>query len=201
MYPDAPMIPTFTIDALLYGLVNDNAIIPPGPGALLVAHPSMDDPNFTRTVVLLIIHDGEDGTTGVVINRRGEPGDIIAGSPLVPWVVASAPPTIHFVGGPVQPDGVLCLRRDDSSSSGVVSVDLVDDFPDPSVPHRMFIGYAGWAPEQLRQEIAAGGWFVVPSEPGDVFDPDPATLWKRVLGRQSGEITRLRNYPEDPSLN
>ena len=161
----------------------------------------MDDPNFARTVVLLIIHDGEDGTTGVIINRRGDTDELIAGSPLMPWVVAAAPPTIHFIGGPVEPEAVLCLRRDDSRDSGVSSVDLIGDSPDPSVPHRMFVGYAGWAPGQLRQEIAAGGWFVVPSLPGDAFDPDPATLWSRVLARQSGEVSRLRDYPEDPSLN
>ena len=161
----------------------------------------MDDPNFARTVVLVLIHDGENGTTGVVINRPGEPGDMVAGSPLVPWVVAAAPPTIHFIGGPVEPDAVLCLRRDDSRESGAVSVDLIEDSPDPGVPHRMFLGYSGWAPGQLRREIAAGGWFVVASEPGDAFDPDPATLWSRVLARQEGKVSRLRHHPEDPSLN
>ena len=161
----------------------------------------MDDPNFTRTVVLILIHDGEDGTTGVVLNRRGAPDGIVSGSPLVPWVVSSAPPGIHFVGGPVEPDAVLCLRRDAASLSGVVSVDLISDTPDPAVLHRIFTGYSGWAPGQLRQEIAAGGWFVLPSVAGDAFDPDPETLWQRVLARQGGEWARVGAHPVDPSLN
>lgn len=161
----------------------------------------MDDPNFSRTVVLIILHDNDEGTTGVVINRRGKPDDLLTGSPLMPWIVASAPPTIHFIGGPVQPEGVLCLRRDDSRDSGVEPVDLLEDSPDPTVPHRIFVGYSGWAPDQLRHEISSGGWFVVESLPGDAFDADPATLWNRVLARQPGDLARLGDYPDDPSLN
>ena len=66
---------------------------------------------------------------------------------------------------------------------------------------RIFAGYSGWSAEQLADERARGGWYVVDSELGDIFDQDPATLWRRVLRRQSGSLRWVSTYPVDPDLN
>lgn len=181
--------------------MNDNAIIPPGPGALLVAHPRMDDPNFSRTVVLLIAHEDEVGSMGVVLNRPDGSDLPDNESPLQRWVHSSAPPYTTFIGGPVEESGFICLRRDSSTTSGVHSVDMVGDHPHSEQPHRVFRGYAGWSAHQLHEEIVANGWFVVLSHHNDAFDTDPDTLWQRVLQRQNATLRRLANYPDVPELN
>ena len=66
---------------------------------------------------------------------------------------------------------------------------------------RVFVGYAGWSAGQLDDEIAAGGWFVVDREPGDAFTAEPASLWRRVLRRQPGDLALLSTAPDDVTLN
>jgi putative transcriptional regulator len=66
---------------------------------------------------------------------------------------------------------------------------------------RIYAGYSGWAEGQLEAEIAEGAWYVVPSEPGDLWESDPERLWRRVLRRQSGPVSMLLTMPLDPSSN
>lgn len=84
---------------------------------------------------------------------------------------------------------------------------LVDLDADPSTVVgrfsglRIFAGHSGWGGGQLEEEIAEGAWFVVPSEPSDVFTEEPETLWSRVLHRQGGDLAMLAHYPPDVRLN
>ncbi len=181
--------------------MNDNAIIFPGSGALLVAHPLMEDPNFARTVVLLIAHDDQEGSMGVVLNRPDTTTDIDFDSPLQRWIHSSAPPYNTFIGGPVEIANFLCLQESITSTSGVTSIDIMADTPRPGFRHRVFRGYSGWGPGQLAHEIKIGGWMVLPSEENDTFDNDSTTLWNRVLLRQSGDVRKLAMFPADPTLN
>jgi len=66
---------------------------------------------------------------------------------------------------------------------------------------RIFAGYAGWSSGQLEGEITEGAWYVVPSEPDDVFSLDPDGLWRRVLRRQHDQMAYLATYPDDPAQN
>lgn len=161
----------------------------------------MGDPNFARTVVLLIAHDDEEGSMGVVITRPDPEPMHDSDSPVQRWIHSSAPPYATFIGGPVEPSGFLCLRQDDATPSGVQSLDIVSDVPAGDGSHRVFRGYAGWAAGQLHDEINEGGWFVVPSRAGDVLDNEPSTLWVRVLQRQRGDLRRVAGFPDDPTLN
>ena len=179
--------------------MNDYASIPVGAGALLVAAPSIVDPNFARTVVQILRHDPEDGTLGVIINRPGGRKEPALVGALGEWLSESAPPHDVFEGGPVSPDSFLCLTVADD---GVRSVDLTGESPaDIGAPWRVFRGYSGWAPGQLDEEIDGAGWYVVPSEPADLFDPAPLALWRAVLARQGATLRRFADFPEDPSVN
>jgi putative transcriptional regulator len=182
--------------------VNSYASILPAAGALLVAAPAIDDPNFARSVVLLLAHDPGEGTMGIIINR---PLDVVTGdsaSPLHRWVETSAPPGVVFEGGPVETTGFICVAARPANPSGVESMDILEDDPSlVTVPHRVFRGYAGWAPGQLEAEILAGGWYVVPAAEGDAFTEDPAGLWRSVLRRQGGELATIAGFPVDPNLN
>ena len=167
-----------------------------------MAAPSIEDPNFARSVVLLLAHEVTEGAMGVILNR---PLDAVAGdptSPLHPWVESAAAPAVLFEGGPVETTGFICLADDSAAPAGVSSMDIIaDDAGLVTVPHRVFRGYAGWAPGQLEAEILVGGWYVLPAIPGDPFTSDPAGLWRAVLGRQGGELAAIARFPADPNLN
>lgn len=66
---------------------------------------------------------------------------------------------------------------------------------------RIFAGYAGWGPGQLRDELRAGAWFVVDGQPDDLIGSDPDGLWRRVLRRQPGRLRLLASFPADPAAN
>ncbi|MFM8826687.1 MAG: YqgE/AlgH family protein [Actinomycetota bacterium] len=182
--------------------MNYHASIPLAAGALLVAAPAVDDPHFARSVVLLLAHGTEDGAMGIILNR---PMDAVVGdptSPLHPWVESAAVPAVLFEGGPVETTGFICLTEDSSAQPGVSSMDIIEDDPaSVTAPHRVFRGYAGWAPGQLEAEILVGGWFVLPALRGDAFTGDPEGLWRAVLARQGGELAAIARFPADPNLN
>ncbi len=175
-------------------------------GKLLVASPALLDPNFERTVVLLVEH-GPEGALGVVLNRPST-ADYI--DPIRGWEPFAEDPAVLFIGGPVQPDAVFGLARSRTPSTpvaidsflgplGVLDLDADDTTGIAGV--RLFVGYSGWAPDQLEMEIAEGAWFVVDAEPGDAFTAEPDGLWRQVLGRQGGGLGMLRTFPDDPSMN
>ena len=182
------------------------------PGSLLVAAPSLPDPNFRRSVGYMITHQAE-GSLGVVLNR---PSEMTVRDVLPAWApLSSAPPSL-FVGGPVESDSALCLAavrtgHDPSAVAGlvavrgpVVRVDLDRD-PGTLAPVlrglRVFVGYAGWDGGQLDGEIRRGDWYVVPALPDDVFTRREAGLWGHVLRRQGIPLALLATYPHDVRHN
>jgi len=178
-------------------------------GRLLVATPNLTDPNFFRTVVLIIEHGDDDGALGVVLNR---PSELEVARPLPAWAEVAAQPPVIFVGGPVSPGSAICLARvrvgdGDEWEPLVGSVGAVDlnVGPDEVTPQpqevRVFAGYAGWGPRQLEDEILSGGWFVVDAEPDDALIPVPDDLWSAVLRRQPGPLAMFAHHPPDPSMN
>lgn len=176
----------------------------PAPGRLLVAAPSLADPNFSHAVILLLEHT-DDGSLGVVLNR---PSDTPVSSVLPGWEELTAAPDLVFVGGPVQPQALLGLARAKATGSalepvtdGIAAVDLTappGQLAGDVEAVRLFVGYAGWGPSQLDDEVAAGGWFVVDAHDQDVFAADAEQLWGTVLRREGGIF---RTIPENPSLN
>lgn len=182
-------------------------------GRLLVAAPSLLDPNFVRSVVLMLDYD-HHGALGVVLNR---PSPVPVADVLPDWSQTVRQPDVLFHGGPVGTDSALAVAsltgppedREEPvgwqrmfDRTGIVDLDAPPELVGPAVTGmRVFAGYAGWGQAQLEAEIAEGSWYVVPSAPADVFDPDPAGLWARVLRRQPGELAWLSTRPLDPTHN
>ena len=179
-------------------------------GQLLIAEPLLGDPNFDRTVVLMIEHN-DDGALGVVLNR---PTDLEVDAVLSDWVGLAASPPVLYMGGPVEQNGVLALarrRRDQPEVPGwspvlgdVGTVDLhlePDELAAGLEGIRFFAGYSGWGSGQLEGELTEGAWLVVPAVADDVFAPDPDTMWRSVLRRQGGKVSMLAHFPAHPSLN
>ncbi|MGZ4796232.1 MAG: YqgE/AlgH family protein [Acidimicrobiia bacterium] len=170
-------------------------------GRLLVASPDLGDPNFRRTVVLMVAHDAE-GAVGLVLNR---PTDITLADALPDWMSSSAPPACLFIGGPVQPEAAIGIGRGVSAAGDLVIGDLgAVDLDGDAAGHdsvRVFIGYSGWGPGQLDGEIARGDWLVVDALTSDVVATTPETLWRDVLRRQRSAASLFAHAPEDASLN
>ncbi|WP_020632616.1 YqgE/AlgH family protein [Amycolatopsis alba] len=182
------------------------------PGTLLVAAPTMVDPNFRRTVVF-VIDNRDEGTLGVVLNR---PSDVPVYDVLPNWGSHVAEPQSVFVGGPVEKKTALCLaalRTGETASSvpGVIAVRgpvaLVDLDTDPEVlvPKvrgvRVFAGYSGWDSGQLANEIERDDWVIVPALPSDVLASPHHDLWGQVLRRQGIPLALLATHPGDLQRN
>ena len=178
-------------------------------GRLLVAAPALEDPNFSRAVLLVIDHD-EDGAIGVVLNRASA---VPVHETVEGWSTLVTEPAVVFGGGPVEPSAVVALGRAsgdpdrDLLTARLSRIRLVDLDQDPVLARvdledvRIFAGYAGWGPGQLESEVAQGAWFAVDAEAEDVFTTDPEGLWRLVLRRQPGPLRLLSTFPEDPTWN
>jgi putative transcriptional regulator len=145
-------------------------------GKLLVANPRLADPNFDRSVVLVLAHT-DDGALGVILNR---PSDTELLDPLPRWSVLADFPSLVFEGGPVSHDSVICLAevpvpavlesrvgpdswRHVAGDVGTLDLDLDPDLIGGAVGSlRVFAGYAGWAAGQLEDELISGGLAEVP---------------------------------------
>jgi putative transcriptional regulator len=173
-------------------------------GRLLVAADELLDPNFHRSVVLLVRHDPTEGALGLVLNRRTE---IQVQHALGHVLAAASREESLWVGGPVDGRALWTLHRCPSLRApgheilpGVWSTceaQAVEELLTSSPPDRLgglfrlFVGYAGWSVGQLEDEIEEGAWDVVPAGWEVVFSPEPAKLWAEMRLR-----TRLDFYQD-----
>ncbi len=159
-------------------------------GNILVASRHLADPNFFRTVVLILEHG--DGALGVVLNR---PTQVTIADAVPTWVDLSGRPAVVFQGGPVERTAAIGLARPSGAimpeqtvfalsitepgrELGIVDLsaeppDLVGVVRDV----RIYSGYAGWNPGQLESEIQAGEWLVLAHDAVDPLTSDPSSLW------------------------
>lgn len=174
-------------------------------GQLLLAHPCLPDPNFSRSVVLLSAHSEEDGSMGVIVNRplgrtlsSIDPkfeNDLLGKIPL-------------YEGGPVQPEQILLSAWDWSVEEGIFRLFLGIDPPyarelakDSDMEIRAFKGYAGWGKGQIVSELKTDSWIVCPINEKTVPTGKDTTLWKSILTNLSPEYHLLSEMPEDPEKN
>lgn len=182
--------------------------LPGGPqreianGVFLVADPRLVDPNFNKTVVL-VIHHGLDGTLGLIINRP----TTTALSRLLPEVKQfQGHPDTLYIGGPVLQKVLLLLFR---STSGAQSNQVLDDVyfsqdmnaladalgQKDQTAFRVYAGYAGWASGQLQNEFDRGDWRVIRADADAIFKKDPETLWPEMLRRSSEQLIKELGRP------
>ena len=169
-------------------------------GQLLVAAPAIGDPRFAHTVILMVKHD-KAGAFGIIINRpvgersiselleaTGDNGAGIAGSVRV------------FAGGPVQPELGFVVHSAEYRRSETIDVDghvamtasreILRDIGQHQGPEKSLfaLGYAGWGPGQLENEMARHDWFTTPEEPKLVFDDDRGSLWDEAMARRTRDL-------------
>ncbi len=174
-------------------------------GKILVTPRQSADPLFAQSVILLVQYE-DSGALGLMLNS---PTEIHISEALAALKGAKKSPDYVYLGGPVEPEGVLALLRapgktgdltgnlthvargtymastrkvlEDALSQGKRSAEL-----------RVYLGYCGWTAGQLREEVRRGGWYIFDSSDDIVFDPKPDSLWKRMIERTELQMASLR---------
>ncbi len=175
-------------------------------GQLLIAGPVLLDPNFRRAVVLVVEHSDE-GALGLILNR---PSESTVGEAVPELDGLIEPEEQMFIGGPVQPSGVIVLAEfaepDPAAllsfdNVGLLHTDASLDTRPAVLAARAFAGHSGWGPGQLDAELEQGGWIVEAATREDAFSSEPRRLWSEVLSRKGGSYALVARMPADPSLN
>ena len=188
-------------------------------GHFLISEVNLADPNFKRTVVLMVNHDA-DGAFGLVVNRRL---DVTLGEVLPAFKDLSAGGLSLYQGGPVQPEYLFTVHsglprdlRGENTSSPVEHVTFEPDFgvlmeylqgewgelPESDRPPvHLYAGYAGWASNQLENELEQGAWVVRPAAAKHIFHPNPEEGWREALGELGGMYRIVAETGFKPSMN
>lgn len=165
---------------------------------------------FSQTVVLVLDSDA-DGALGVILNEISQTS---LEAVLPDWAGSVSEPQLLFHGGPVSPNGAICLAsvmnageeppgwRPLFDTVGLLHLDTpIEIVAGAYRDLRIFAGYAGWAAGQLQEELERGMWHVASAVYTDVFSTSPLGLWRSVLRRQGGELAYFSTWTEDPELN
>jgi len=161
-------------------------------GVLLVASPSLEDPNFRQSVLLIMKH-GPNGTLGLILNRSTK----TLLSDVLPELTALKGTTYRvFSGGPVERSDLLVLFRllEPSADARPIFdgvylgrtprvIERIITQAKPTETFRAFAGFAAWAPRQLEAELVVGAWGILPADSFSIFDQDPARLWEDCISR------------------
>ena len=174
-----------------------------GPnGVFLIAKPDLADPNFSRTVVL-VTQTEDFSTVGVILNRPTTLtlSQFLADSGLDTGKYKDA----VFLGGPVMRNALIAVFLSDAPPAaaafhvlpGLYMTMHTDNvrmlLASEGRRYRLFAGFSGWAPRQLKSEFDREGWFVLPADAETVFRADTAGMWEELLQRISGLKTRSTN--------
>jgi putative transcriptional regulator len=180
-------------------------------GQLLIAMPAMSDRRFHRSVIYLCAHSSE-GAMGLIINQRAN--HISAPDLLEKLGISPRNPENEItsdvlslsiqVGGPVETGRGFVLHSSDYFSEdstlaiekGVcltATIDILKAIAQGKGPARamLALGYAGWSPGQLENEIQSNGWLHCPADPDLVFDDDLESKYPRALAKIGIDISHL----------
>lgn len=182
--------------------------IKPEPGKLLLAEPFLDDPYFRRSVVLLTEHN-ENGTIGFILNK---PIEI-----KLKDAVGELPPidsTLHL-GGPVARETLHFLHTEGKKIDGSLEImkglfwggnfetlkKLIETDKIKPEAVKFFVGYAGWEPKQLDNELKHHSWIVLPAKIQHIMQRTTTTLWQDILKENGKDFALIADFPLDPNMN
>ena len=167
-------------------------------GKLLVASRDLGDPNFAKTVILLVHYTEGQGAVGLVLNKRT---DVPVSRVFHDLKEASGRKEPVYIGGPVELNSVLALLKSANKPERSEKVfgdvylignkDLLTKTLASSAEAAVFhtyIGYAGWGAGQLEHEVELGAWHIMPADAGTVFHADPDSVWERLIRRTETQI-------------
>lgn len=172
-------------------------------GQVLIAMPQMPDQRFARTVIYMCAHTPE-GAMGLVVNRlfNGIDFEELLEQLEIDTADLSGDLRIHY-GGPVEPGRGFVLHSTDYMQDGTLqvdddvaltaTVDILRAIAEGRGPKQSFLalGYAGWGPGQLDQEMQTNGWLHAPADSALLFDPDLDTKWERAIAKLGASLSML----------
>jgi putative transcriptional regulator len=181
--------------------------IKPASGKILISEPFMMDPNFKRSVILIVEHE-EEGTVGFVLNQETEVflSDIMEELNEISMRL--------FIGGPVQPDTLHFIHTMKDLEGGkeiLPGVFWGGNFEQLKIminngqvdinDFRFFIGYSGWGIGQLDEEIDQNSWIVADTNKENLFAEYYEDFWKETVRSLGSKFAHIANFPENPFLN
>jgi putative transcriptional regulator len=179
-------------------------------GRFLVASRDLGDPNFAKTVILLVHYSAEMGSVGLVVNRRT---DVPISRVFHDLKEAGGRKDPVYIGGPVELNSVLALLKSASNPPGADRVfgdvylignkDALTKTLASSAEatdFHTYIGYAGWGAGQLEHEVELGAWHVMPADVATVFNADPDSVWEHLIHHTETQIAGIPRIPCIPCL-
>lgn len=180
----------------------------PAKGRILISEPFLQGYYFSRSIVLITEHNNE-GSMGVVLNKRLDvtAGDLIKNFPLEDVTL--------WCGGPVSPDRLYYIHSFGELISESIHikgnlyfggdfteiVDLLTESPELIKKISFYVGYAGWAPGQLVDEIDENSWLVTELPEDQILASEREGSWKRIVSSLGKRYKNWVNYPQDPIMN
>jgi len=182
--------------------------IEPKQGRVLISEPFLSDIYFKRSIVFLTEHN-EQGTVGFVLNKpvRIPVNEVLEDFPEIEAEISLGGPvgtnTVHYIHtlGDIIPNSVRVYKNiywggdfetvKDLIKSGVVKKDQI----------RFFVGYAGWKPNQLENEISENSWVIAELAPNIIMESIDDDIWKETLKEMGKKYKLWANFPENPGMN
>ena len=179
----------------------------PSAGRILISAPFLGD-IFKRSVILLTEHN-EEGSVGFILNKPTELKlhEVLDDFPEFDAKV--------FLGGPVQQNTLNFIHKASNILEGgyeisngifwngnfeMLKVLIENGSLDPE-DLRFFLGYAGWSPDQLKDEVRKNSWYLYDPTEEILFDNASEKLWSKILKSMGKEYSIISTFPEDPSVN
>lgn len=166
-------------------------------GRLLIAMPTILDPRFARTVIYMFVHEADKGAMGLIVNRLADDvsfNELLTQLELEP-LDEDEEPAVR-IGGPVEVERGFVLHSSDyhnedatlkvdGSVSMTATVDILRAASEGEGPREMLfaLGYAGWAPGQLEQEMLDNGWLHCEADGDLVFGDGEDDKWTQALAK------------------
>jgi len=185
-------------------MASDNTLAGYLTGQLIMAMPSMTDPRFERAVIYICVHN-EDGAMGLIINRLMESltfDEMLDQLGIEPEKTRTNDIDVHF-GGPVEVGRGFVLHSDDYLQQDTVimengigltaTIDILSDIANGNGPHEklLALGYAGWGPGQLDEEIQENAWLHCPADAELVFGENIENKWEGSLAKIGIDLSLL----------
>jgi putative transcriptional regulator len=173
----------------------------PANGLFLIAKPTLLDPNFARTVVL-VTQTGDASTVGVIINR---PSPLKLSQFLSEEFETNSYRDPIYFGGPVMRQAIVALYRSETVPAAAAFHVLKNIYltmhgdnikqllATPGAQYRLYSGFSGWAPRQLESEFVRDGWYVLPADEAMLFRKSADGLWEELVERAARRSPRARN--------
>ncbi len=181
--------------------------IKPSQGKVLVSEPFTNDYYFKRSVVLLAEHNDE-GSYGMVFNK---PLYINLNELIKDFPKFDAP---LYLGGPVKTDSLFYIHKFPEVTDSIKideglywggDIDIIKELIATKRLNRnnirFFVGYAGWSPKQLDEELKIHSWLVTRIKTDILLQESPATIWNTVVLDMGGDYSHWVNFPVNPSMN